>query len=95
MKQNHHFIVPKSEFKLTSTASKMSVYSFQSHTAKHLFCKTCGICAFYHPRSNPDGVGITYNCLHNLPYSSECSNFDGQNWEDFIENSGIRAFSKT
>lgn len=24
-------------------------------TAKHLFCKRCGICAFYRPRSNPDG----------------------------------------
>ena len=31
--------------------------------AEHLFCGTCGVCAFYRPRSNPDGVAVTAACL--------------------------------
>ncbi|KAG8056707.1 hypothetical protein GUJ93_ZPchr0002g22955 [Zizania palustris] len=33
--------------------------TFGTHTAKHTFCKVCGITSFYRPRSNPDGISIT------------------------------------
>ncbi|KAK9904606.1 hypothetical protein M0R45_000569 [Rubus argutus] len=41
----------------------LTTYSFGTHTAKHTFCKVCGITSFYYPRSNPDGVAITYRCV--------------------------------
>lgn len=75
-----------------------------THTAKHTFCSRCGVTAFYHPRSNPDGVAVTLDCLvPRVPRASpnegpgstsEVRDFDGQDWEGFIERSGIRAFSK-
>lgn len=54
-----HTIVPESRFSLIKGEDKLTLYQFGSKTAKHLFCKVCGISAFYNPRSNPDGVAIT------------------------------------
>ena len=83
----------------------LSTYTYNTHTAKHIFCSNCGVQCFYRPRSNPDGIGITLNCLIPLvaladagslgdASTSEIRTFDGQNWESYIEKSGIRAFSK-
>ena len=35
-------------------------YRFGTNTARHRFCATCGVQAFYIPRSNPDGVADLY-----------------------------------
>uniref|UniRef100_H2ZRW8 Centromere protein V n=2 Tax=Latimeria chalumnae TaxID=7897 RepID=H2ZRW8_LATCH len=56
-KQNRHFIVPASHFKLLQGAHNLTTYTFNSHNAKHTFCKTCGVQSFYTPRSNPNGYG--------------------------------------
>ena len=55
MKNNWHFIVPERCFTLTSGADNLTEYTFNTRTAKHMFCKHCGVQAFYRPRSNPDG----------------------------------------
>ena len=59
MKHNTHCIVPSRRFTLLSGADALSTYTFGTHAAKHQFCSHCGICAFYRPRSNPDGVAVT------------------------------------
>ncbi|XP_023688850.1 centromere protein V isoform X4 [Paramormyrops kingsleyae] len=56
-KQNHHFIVPSSQFTLLQGLENLTTYTFNTHTAKHTFCRTCGVQSFYTPRSNPDGYG--------------------------------------
>lgn len=65
MKRNDHFVVPKRDFVLESPADldELGLYRFGSRQALHYFCRTCGICAFYQPRSNPDGWAVTYGCL--------------------------------
>jgi hypothetical protein len=51
MKQNWHFIVPSAQFQLHEGASEhLSEYTFNTKVAKHKFCKTCGVQAYYHPR---------------------------------------------
>jgi hypothetical protein len=59
-----HLIVPKSRFRLLRGAEDLSEYRFNTRTARHLFCRHCGIKSFYVPRSNPDGYSINVHCLH-------------------------------
>ena len=58
-----HLIVPKSHFRLLQGKDNLSTYTFDTHEAKHLFCKTCGIKSFYIPRSHPDGISVNVHCL--------------------------------
>jgi hypothetical protein len=44
-------------------------------------CKTCGIKAFYIPRSNPDGFDVNVRCLEPQPRELTVEPFDGRNWE--------------
>jgi hypothetical protein len=77
-----HLIVPASRFRLLQGANDLTEYTFNTGTAKHLFCKVCGIKSFYVPRSNPDGYSINARCLD--PSTIELihiDQFDGKNWE--------------
>ena len=76
-----HMIVPKSAFTLLTDESALSLYTFNTGVAKHYFCKTCGIKAFYIPRSNPDGVDVNVRCLDVSPSNMHIVPFDGKNWE--------------
>lgn len=44
----------------------LSVYAFNSHTAKHFFCSTCGIYTHHQRRSNPNHYGVNVACLEGL-----------------------------
>ena len=96
MKRNTHFVVPCQDFRLASEAGKsLSVYTFNTGNAQHKFCKKCGICSFYIPRSNPDGIAVTIHCLDPGTVSSiEMRKFDGDKWEAFIAKSGITELSE-
>lgn len=83
MRGNIHFIVPSESFELLGDSKEfITTYTFGTHTAKHTFCKVCGITSFYTPRSNPDGVSITLKCVDPGTLAHwEIKNYDGQNWE--------------
>lgn len=77
-------IVPKEQFKLLSGREELREYTFNTGTARHLFCRICGIKSFYRPRSHPEGVSVNANCL--APDTIErvkTKTFDGQNWEKY------------
>lgn len=81
-----HLIVPKSHFRLLQGKDNLSTYTFDTHEAKHLFCKTCGIKSFYIPRSHPDGISINARCLEEGTVKSmKITPFDGKNWEQNID----------
>ena len=58
-----HLVVPADRFRLLSGSEALTKYSFNTHTANHLFCSVCGIKSFYVPRSHPDGFSINARCL--------------------------------
>ncbi|XP_045343458.1 centromere protein V isoform X2 [Leopardus geoffroyi] len=65
-KQNRHFIVPASRFKLLKGAESITTYTFNTHKAQHTFCKRCGVQSFYTPRSNPGGFAPI--CSSSVPW---------------------------
>ena len=58
-----HLIVPRTRFRLLRGADSLSTYVFNTGTARHLFCRICGVKSFYVPRSNPDGYSVNLRCL--------------------------------
>ncbi|MBK6598724.1 MAG: GFA family protein [Proteobacteria bacterium] len=77
-----HLIVPADRFKLVSGQESLSTYGFNTYTAKHLFCKHCGIKSFYVPRSHPDGFSVNARCLDpGTVVELMITQFNGQEWE--------------
>jgi hypothetical protein len=58
-----HLIVPASRFRLIAGGDDLTEYRFNTGTARHLFCRHCGVKAFYVPRSHPDGWSVNVRCL--------------------------------
>ena len=78
-----HLVVPEAKFLLTEGARDTSTYRFGSGSARHIFCRHCGVKSFYRPRSHPDAVSVNWRCLdadQPLP-AAAVRPFDGQNWE--------------
>lgn len=81
-----HIIVPASRFELVKGQDDLSVYTFNTGVAQHLFCQHCGVKSFYVPRSNPDGFSVNARCIKGFSLSSaKIEVFDGQNWEQNAE----------
>ena len=77
-----HLIVPPEQFELLSGADELSTYTFNTGTAKHLFCSTCGVKSYYVPRSHPDGFSVNANCIDSDTIAGESvTAIDGRNWE--------------
>ena len=77
-----HLIVPPEQFELLLGAEDFAVYRFNTGTAKHTFCRHCGIHAFYVPRSDPDKIDVNVRCLDGIDLAAIRPHpFDGQNWE--------------
>ena len=58
-----HLIVPASRFRVLSGSDDLTAYGFNTGTARHVFCRHCGIKSFYVPRSHPDGFDVNVRCL--------------------------------
>jgi hypothetical protein len=77
-----HLVVPKDRFKLLCGEDALTTYSFNTHTARHLFCSVCGIKSFYVPRSHPDGFSINARCIDSDTIGElMVTPFNGLEWE--------------
>jgi len=77
-----HLVVPADRFKLLSGSDTLETYSFNTHTAKHLFCSVCGIKSFYVPRSHPDGISVNARCIDSETIEElTVTSLNGREWE--------------
>lgn len=77
-----HLIVPRERFHLIEGLEHLEKYEFNTKTAKHYFCKTCGIKSFYIPRSHPDGYSVNARCIDSDTIESmEVNSSNGIEWE--------------
>ncbi len=54
---------------VTKGADNLSLYQWNTKTAKHYFCKTCGIYTHHQRRSNPEEYGFNIACIEGInPY---------------------------
>lgn len=80
-----HVFVPQTDVTFIKGEERLSVYTYNTHTAKHLFCKLCGVKPLYIPRSHPDDYSINLPCIDAGTLTiSETIVFNGENWEDNI-----------
>jgi hypothetical protein len=78
-----HLIVPPEQFELLSGQDELTTYQFNTRTAKHTFCRHCGIHSFYVPRSDPDKIDVNVRSLDGVDLSCiQVTQFDGRNWEE-------------
>ena len=81
-----HLIVPPERFTLLQGEDTLTTYTFNTGIAKHLFCKHCGIHAFYRPRSHPDSIDVNLRCLDEDVLSQfRIVSFDGVHWEENVD----------
>lgn len=76
-----HLIVEPEQFRLLQGEDVLTEYRFHTRTARHLFCRVCGIKSFYVPRSHPEGISVNLNCVElGDAVEVEFAEFDGRNW---------------
>ena len=57
------------DLKVVKGEDMLGLYQFNTHTAKHYFCKNCGIYTHHQRRSNPNQYGVNVGCLEGVnPY---------------------------
>ena len=61
--------VHESRFELLAGIDELTEYRFHTRTARHFFCKVCGIYPFHRKRVTPDFFGINVFCLHDADWS--------------------------
>lgn len=58
--------VPLDGIHIVQGAGLLTLYQFNTHTARHYFCSRCGIHTHHQRRSNPTQYGFNVACLDGI-----------------------------
>jgi hypothetical protein len=79
-----HLPVHRDRLEILSGADDLATYTFNTGTAKHTFCRHCGIHAFYNPRTDPENFSVNARCLDDYDAATMQPRrlFEGRHWEE-------------
>ena len=58
--------IPLSDIKIIKGKELLKLYQFNTKTAKHYFCGSCGVYTHHQRRSNPSQYGFNVGCLEGI-----------------------------
>ena len=68
--------------RLVSGEDQLALYQFGTRTAKHYFCRNCGVHPLTRPRLDPTVWVVNLRCVDGVDLEAlPVSVFDGANWE--------------
>jgi hypothetical protein len=71
------------DLKIVAGEFELTLYQFNTNTARHYFCRHCGIHPFVRPRLDPSRWAVNVRCIDGLDLSAlEVRRFDGEHWEE-------------
>ena len=72
-----------STLRIVTGEPELTLYQFNTGTAKHYFCRHCGIHPFARPRINPGVWVVNLRCVDGIDLDSlPVKRFDGEHWEE-------------
>ena len=74
------------ELEIVKGAENLTLYSFGTNTAKHHFCKTCGIYTHHQRRSNPNEYGVNRGGIEGV----NPSEYEPIGWHDGVNHPSDR-----
>ena len=73
--------------RIVKGADNLALYTWNTRTAQHWFCRTCGIYTHHRRRSNPGEYGVNAACLEGV----NSRDLDPVPWADGINHPSDRA----
>lgn len=71
--------IPPEKIKIDAKDGALSLYQFGIKTAKHYFCKECGIYTFHETASVPGHYRVNLGCVEGVDtFNLEADIFDGK-----------------
>ena len=58
--------VPLGALEVVKGADKLTLYQWNTRTARHWFCSVCGIYTHHRRRSNPNEYGVNIGCIEGV-----------------------------
>ncbi len=78
--------VPLDNLTVVKGEEALSLYQFATNTAKHYFCKHCGIYTHHQRRSNPNEYGVNLGCVEGI----NPRNYEPIPWSDGVNHPSDR-----
>jgi len=73
----------ETDLQILTGQADLVLYQFNTNTAKHYFCKYCGIHPFIRPRLDPRRWAVNVRCIEGVNLAGiPVHTFDGEHWEE-------------